>query len=159
KTEYRDREGNSYAQESLAASIPELPELVAMIKITAKPSGVAVPPRIRLALAEYDLEREGSRLGSGRKTFIVFTGSPQIGWDHHDTELSWEGGQIVYVMWLPRPTPLGDFRLDGARYDRAKAEWLAYWDKCLNKGAQIRIPEPMAANALKNTIIQNLILR
>ena len=159
QTEYRDRDGNVYTQESLAAVIPELPDVVAMVKLGVKPSGTGAAPKIRVALAEYDMERQGNRLVNGRKTFIVFNGSPHAGWDHNNIQLTWDGAQTVYAMWLPHPAQLGDFTIDAARYERAKADWRAYWDKRLNKGTRIRIPEPMAANALKNAIIQNLILR
>jgi hypothetical protein len=161
RNKYIDQNGNSYSQESFAARIPELADIVAMVKLSVKPSGRGTTPKIRIALSEYDLDRQDQRLVEGRKAVAIFNGSPDLAWDYNETELTWSGsvGQTIYFMWLPHPQMVDALRMDAARYERAKFDWRAYWDAHLKKGAQIEIPEPVAINALRQATIQNLVLR
>jgi hypothetical protein len=159
ETEYSDQEGNVYSQESFAAMIPELPDVVAMIKVAIKNTSRSATPKIALALSQYDLENHANRLTSGRKTFLVYSGTPQASWDRHQTRLTWNGPGPVYAVWLPNPAALGEWPIDADRYEHGKADWRAYWDARLTKGSRIDIPEKIASDALKNEIIQNLILR
>jgi hypothetical protein len=159
--EYTDKTGNTYTQESLPSVVPDLGGITALLKVRLKRSASGSAPKIRISISEYDLDIRGDRLLEGQKTVAVFTGSPQASWDYHNSGLVWDTSSAgtVYMAFLPTPRVVSSFRLDANAYGAAKESLRAYWDQRLAKGAQIHVPEAVVSNALKSTIISNLVLR
>lgn len=159
--EYTDSNGNLYTQESFAPIVHELGGIVAVLKLTVKRSASGSAPKVRVAVSEYDLDLRADRLLQGQKTVALFSGSPKAVWDQHTCDLTWDGSDVqeIYVAWLATPRVVENFRFGAEQYQATKASLEAYWDERLAKGANIQVPEGIVGNALRSTIISNLVLR
>jgi len=129
QTAYVDRRGTHYRQESFAA--PGEAGLASYVRISADTHGSAVGATIRLTPS-----------GARSVTYRV----------------AGNAGRTVYVRWLNRDAVDGLRSVDRSTYETARRAARDYWLVRLAEGAEIVVPERRVVDAMRNLLIQNLVL-
>ncbi|WP_168200568.1 LamG-like jellyroll fold domain-containing protein [Allokutzneria sp. NRRL B-24872] len=134
--------------------------LVSHVKLTVTPQkGKATKVALGLDTAGVnDVEAEDGRLTRDGKTYAAF--SPGGGWDSPRLTYRVAAGkqQSFYFVVANQPSDLGGVKADAAGFDAALAKVSAYWKKTLTEGAEVKVPETYANDALKNMVLQNLVM-
>lgn len=144
RTGYADTKGIRYTQTSFATRIPETRSLVSFVRVTGG-------GRVRFDVSVRGVHRVGNQLRVGRKTLLVFGPRARV----HGRVVTFPRGP-AYVAWISRPSSTKPFRLDAARYLRARRSVLAYWHTRLARGALLSVPDRVVMNAERNLLLQNL---
>lgn len=162
---YTDAQGVHYAEQTFAARIPQTTSLVAYTRLTARPSGDSgTETTLRVHVKDSptgDFALDGNTLTSGAETYLAFSGQPQL----QGTDLSWgldlsHGAQTVRLAMLITPTTMtapASVTTDRS-YQAARARVAAYWKDKLAQGTSVSVSEPYVMDALRNMLIQNLIM-
>jgi hypothetical protein len=153
-TRYTDAGGAHYRQESFATSVPETGALVSFVRLTVVTPGAV---RVRFAPSETGLREEGNRLLRGTNTDLFFSPGGRLSGSSLVYSFS-RGSHTIYVARLERPASSRPLALDGARYEQARDELVAYWRGRLAEGATFTVPDPRVNDAVRNLLIQNLVL-
>jgi hypothetical protein len=159
QTQYVDRHGVRYRQESFAVRIPETLSLVSFVKLTADARRSRVGPvRLRFTPSTEGLERSGWRLKRAGRTYLFF--SPGGTYGRPSVKYGVRRGEIrtVYVAWLHTPRSSDELTLDEDRYQEARDSVRQYWERRLAHGGRIVVPEQRVVDAERNLLIQNLAL-
>ncbi len=158
RTAYTDSGGVRYRQESFAAPLPGSGTLASFIRVTVDagaPAGAGVLVRFS---ASVPLTAAGDGLQRGGDTYLV----AGAGGSFHDSSVSYDvpagSTRTVYVAWLNNPAPTGPLVLDRDLYAGARASVVAYWKRRLTEGAEIVVPERRVMDAMRNLLVQNLVL-
>lgn len=159
RTRYVDRHGVRYSQESFAARIRETRSLVSFVKVTAdaRRSRVGLV-RIRFTASTQGLSRKDSRLVRAGRTYLFF--SEGAVWGRPSLKYGVRRGErvTVYLAWLHTPRSSEELFLDEDRYQAARESVQRFWERRLEQGGQILVPERRVMDAQRNLLIQNLAL-
>lgn len=162
---YRDAQATRFQEESFAARVKETSSLVSFVKITADPApGATQPDTFRVSVTSPGnpvLTVHGNELGSGSATQLAFSGNPSFtGNQLVYTIKPGSRGTVIYLAVLNNPTTLSHSRavVTPGRYIAARQDVARYWEQQLAQGAQVSVPDPHLMNAMKNLLIQNLVM-
>ena len=157
QTEYVDRHGVRYRQESFAARVEETKSLVSFVRLTADASGSRVPlVRLRFTPSSPGLARQGQRLLRDGRTHLFF--SPDGAWGAPSVKYGVARGETrtVYLAWLHTPRSSEEIVLDEERYQLARESLRKFWERRLDQGGLIVVPEKRVVDAERNLLIQNM---
>jgi hypothetical protein len=158
---YRDAAGIRYERESFVTELSPGGPAVSMLRFVIS-GPVGARTKLRLNLQRNGIEgavAEGGRVVLGGKTVVAYGGtatwsSPDL---TYDVRLS-RGRAEVYLVLPNEPDDIGDFRPDAGRYEAAKRRTSEYWASQVDSGATVRIPEKYAADAMRSTLLNNLVM-
>ena len=158
RTAYTDAGGVRYRQESFAAPLPESDVLASFIRVAVDARGIPGDGVLVRFSASVPLTAAGGRLQRDGDTYLV----AGVGGSFHDSSVSFEvpagSTRTVYVAWLNAPAPTGPLVLDRGVYASARASVVGYWKRRLTEGAEIVVPERGVMDAMRNLLVQNLVL-
>jgi hypothetical protein len=147
QTVYTDGTGAVIRQESFAGRVPGLGHLAAFVRFGVTP---AAEHGARLTLVFGQTPRQGLRC------------EPAPEWDGERASFrvpAGAGERLIHLLWSPGDNlPEGTVG-DAATYDAARDAWRAYWERTLAAGATFEVPEAVAMDALRNVLVQNLMMR
>lgn len=162
---YTDAQGVRYSEQVFAARISQTKSLVAYAKITAtsSPDG----PRTTVLRTHIkdpgtgDFQMAGNTVTSNGKTYLAFSGHPRFS----DADLTWDldlshGPRSVVTAMLITPTTVTapeSVTTEGA-YAAARELVGTYWNSKLRQGADIQVPEPYVMDAMRDMLIQQLVM-
>lgn len=160
---YVDADGTRWERESFAARVDATSALVSFVRFTAH-RGRRGPARTTLRLYFHvdrvdELTSDGTRLTLGGDSYLVSSARGSWGQPNFDIDLDLSSGHAtIHLAVLNTPAPAGSLRADAETYQRTKESVAAYWNKRVAGGAVIRVPEPYAMDAMRNTVLQNLVM-
>ncbi len=158
---YRDAAGVRYERESFATQLVAGGPVVSMLRFVVQPPrGASTKLRVNLRRAGI----EGAVAGDGKvrldgKTVAAYSGDAQ--WSAPDLSYDVDradGRTEIYLVIANEPSDLGDVRPSAALYREAKERTSAYWDTQLSGGATVQLPERYAEDAMRNTLLNNLVM-
>lgn len=160
QTEYVDRAGIRYRQESFTTRLDGVSPLVSFVKLTANRNGAsATAAKVRFRVAGAGaLTASGQQLLSGGSEIAAFSGRPRLlGQDLvHTLDLSDGDDHSVYFARPLAPVSSGAVAVDATAYATARAEQVSYWERKLAAGAGVSVPEPRVMDAMRASLVQNL---
>lgn len=160
---YVDADGTRWERESFAARVDATSALVSFVRFTVH-RGRRGPSRTTLRLYLHvdrvaELASDGTRLTLGGDSYLV--SGVRGAWAQPnfdvDVDLS-KGHAVVHLAVLNTPASAASLRADATTYQRTKESVAAYWTKAVAGGATIRVPEPYAMDAMRNLVLQNLVM-
>lgn len=162
---YRDAAGVTYTQESFASRAPETPSLLSYVKITATGTATARSATVRVNLNDPknpSLRLDGRKVADGDKVHLLTDGEPTLTGDDltYRLDLS-RGPRTITLAILNNPDRVrgnGASVLAPGKYAKAREAVASYWERKLAAGARVSIPEEYATHALRNLLIQNLVM-
>ena len=156
RTTYVDRHGARYTQESFAARIRATTSLVSFVKVTADARDARSSVRVRFTTSVRGMTRKNNRLRKNGRTYLLF--SEGATWGRPSLKYSVPRGETrtVYVAWLHSPRGVDEVVLDDVTYEKARASVELYWERRLQEGARIHVPEKRVQDAMRNLLVQNL---
>lgn len=162
---YTDAQGVRYGEQVFAARIPQTSSLVAYTRITA----TAAPGGPRSTVLRTHLEDpaapsfrlSGNAVTADGRTYLLASGGPTLS----GADLSWSldlshGTRSVVLAMLITPGTVSAPRsvtTEGA-YAAAREGVRAYWSRKLRAGAGVSVPEPYVMDAMRNMLIQQLVM-
>jgi len=156
ETGYADAAGARYRQESFAARIPQTRSLVSFVRVTvdarAARSGVAV----RLVPSTRGLRRDGDRLVARGATQLVFERGGRVAGGAVTYAVPRGTTRTVHAAWVNYPARVRPLALDAAAHDAARDAVARYWERRLDEGASLSLPEARVEHAYRNLLVQNL---
>jgi hypothetical protein len=159
---YVDAQGVRYTQESFATFLPGTQQLVSYVKITAR--GTHSAGRTTVRFQEYcgvngcGLTVSGNSLVLGAKAYLFFSPGATFDGTNLDYSLDLSHGEAtVYLVRVNEAAAAPAVNAGAAGHAAALASTARYWDGRLAQGAVIDVPEPLAVDAAKNILIQNLL--
>jgi hypothetical protein len=160
QTEYVDRRGVRYRQESFAVLLPETQSLVSFVRIAVDASATDRVTSVRFTPSRArgaSLTETGALMRDGK--VVLFTGEGAR-FNGKDVVYDVEPGTtaVVYAAWPLRPVRTKPFVLDEASYLRARDSVATFWTSRLGKGATFEVPEQRVQDAAQSLLIQNLTL-
>jgi hypothetical protein len=163
ETEYHDRAGVRYRQESFVAAIPgDQGDLASYVRITVRRQGESSRP-VRVRLIESGrtpLTRDGDRLvDEGGKLVLCF--SPGATYTDGDLvyELDVECEQVIHLVRLIDASAVADVpTADASGHDSARARSIDYWRQRLEDGILFHVPEARVMDAQRALLVQNLLM-
>jgi hypothetical protein len=159
ETQYVDRYGVRYRQESFATRIPQTRALVSFVRLSVDPRGSGLRKvRLRLTPSVRRLARAGNRLRQGGGARLLFSGGGRFDGSSLVYSLTGAVPRTVYVAWLNRPQRTSRLRLGWRTYLRARNSVVGYWTRRLAAGAELVVPEQRVYDAERNLLIQNMLL-
>ncbi|TWU22878.1 hypothetical protein Pla52o_24100 [Novipirellula galeiformis] len=159
-TEYRDRDGGRWEQESFATRIPETESLVSFVRLTRLAGTDNVrPSRLRVRTSLTDAVVAGDRLVSGDAPILVFQAgavfeAPYLSYTFSDPHRA----ETVYLVRLNEPAACQTLKVDAERFDAERQAVCRFWDEQLSRGAVFEVPEDRVMDAQRNLLIQNLFM-
>ena len=161
---YADAAGVHYSEETFAARVPETESLVSFVRLTARaPKHGAPNAQLRVHIRDPrspSLSLRGNTVVSGSNIYLAFSGRPTLSGD--DLAYRLEAGQeaTIYLVMVNNPAPVRNpsTLTTVGRYFGSRASVASYWDRKLSTGATIAVPEPYVQNAMRNVLVQNLIM-
>ncbi|MFG0261875.1 MAG: hypothetical protein ACF788_05750, partial [Novipirellula sp. JB048] len=159
-TEYRDREGRRWEQESFATRIPETDTLVSFVRLTRLASAENGPPsRLRIRTSLTNAVVVGDRLLSGEAPVLVFQPgaefeAPYLNYTFADHRRA----ETIYLVRLNEPAECQPLTVNAERFAAEREAVCRFWDAQLARGAVFEVPEPRVMNAKRNLLIQNLFM-
>lgn len=160
---YVDADGTKWERESFVARVDATSALVSFVRITVH-RGRRGPARTTLRLFVHvdqmsRLASDGTRLTLGDDTYLVSSARGQ--WNEPNLDIPVDlssGSGEVYLALLNSPAPAAGLRADRPTYQRAKEAVATYWRRALADGASVYVPEPYAMDAMRNLLLQNLVM-
>lgn len=158
RTTYTDAARVRYRQESFAAQTSETGSLVSFIRLDVDASkSLARTVQLRLSPSLGGLRRRGNSLVRRGSTFLAFSAGGVVRRSALTYRIRRGTKRTVYLAWINYPARRG-LAVDAARYERARRAVRAYWNKRLQEGTQIVVPERRVNDAYRNLLIQNHLL-
>lgn len=157
ETRYVDARGVRYVQESFATRIPATRSLVSFVRLTADGREADVgATTVRFTPSGPELDADGNRLRRGEDTYLVFGAGGAF--DGSSVAFGLPAGEprSVYLAWLNSPAPSNLLTLDEAAYEAAKRSLVRYWERRLDEGMAIAVPERRVRDAYRALLVQNL---
>ncbi|MGW3607074.1 LamG-like jellyroll fold domain-containing protein [Micromonospora sp. NPDC005161] len=158
---YRDAAGVRYERESFVTELTPGGPAVSMLRFVVDGPAKA-HPRLRLNLSRdkvADVVAEPGRLTLDGEAVVAFSGAAT--WSAPDLSFTPDlsrGKAELYLVVPNEPAELTTVRPSAALYDAAKSRTGDYWTTQLNAGAKVRIPEKYAADAMRSTLLNNLVM-
>ncbi len=157
ETQYADRDGVRYTQESFATHVPQTRSLVSFVKVTADARfSRAQVVRVRFTPSVAGLASDGSRLRRQGRTYLFYSDGGTYGRPSVKYAVPQGTVQTMYVAWLHHPSGSRPMVLDDAYYERSRDRVRAFWEQKLGNGGLIVVPEQRVFDAERNLLIQNL---
>lgn len=162
---YRDAQGTRYSEESFAARISQTSSLVSFVKITARPApGATRADTFRVSVKSPTnpvLTVHGNELRSGGATQLAFSGKPAFASNQLIYPIEpGSRGTTIYLVVLNNPSTLthSNAVVSPGQYVAARNQVAHYWENKLAQGAHVSVPDPHVMTAMKNLLIQNLVM-
>ncbi|MEV7629254.1 family 43 glycosylhydrolase [Actinoplanes sp. NPDC089786] len=157
---YTDAQGVRYDRESFTARDSQTNALVSHVKFDIQSSGTA--PTIRIRIVGPDLAGatlSGNRLVKNGRTFLAYSGTAT--WQ--DSYLTLRpplssGKAEVYLAILNENAAATSLQANSSTWTSAKNTISTYWQNVVNGGAKVEVPEKYAADAMRNLLMQNLVM-
>ena len=157
-TAYRDADGAQYRQESFATRIAETRSLVSFVQLSVDAGDTGAVTRLRFSLSEPGLTRSGDALVRRGDTYVAFSPGARVEGSTITYDVQPRSSRTVYVALSNSPAPASAIRLDAAAYETARAALRRTWERRLNEGAAIEVPEPIVNQAQRALLVQSLAL-
>ena len=157
ETQYADRDGVRYTQESFATHVPQTRSLVSFVKVTADARfSRAQVVRVRFTPSVPGLVSDGSRLRRKGRTYLFYGDGGTYGRPSVKYAVPQGTVRTMYVAWLHHPSGSRPMVLDDAYYERSRDRVRSFWEQKLGNGGLIVVPEKRVLDAERNLLIQNL---
>ncbi|MFC5650567.1 hypothetical protein ACFPYJ_15830 [Paenibacillus solisilvae] len=161
---YKDHQGITYHQESLATAIPGTDTIASYVEITAdhsmKKSGQSA---IRIQVCgNCDLHQEGNKLMDDQgQTYLYF--SPGATFSNSDLvyDLGLEKNGKTSVYFIRPVSPVANapaITADKKGQKQASENSSTYWNNRLSEGSLLKVPESKIMDAQRNLLIQDLLM-
>ncbi|MEU2612407.1 LamG-like jellyroll fold domain-containing protein [Micromonospora sp. NPDC007271] len=158
---YRDAAGVRYERESFVTAPTPGGPAVSMLRFVVNGPANA-HPRLRLNLSRdkvADVVAKPGLLTLGGKTVVAYSGAAT--WSAPDLTFTPDlsrGKAELYLVMPNEPAELAALRPSAELYGSAKSRTSNYWTAQLNAGAKVKIPEKYAADAMRSTLLNNLVM-
>jgi hypothetical protein len=154
---YTDAAGIKWERESFAGR--QNGKLVSWVKFTAY-GAKSTSLKVKLVGSGVaGATVSGQRLVGGGQTYLGWSGSASWAGDTLTMPVNaTAAGTSVYLLVPNNPADVGAPAIDGTAYGQAKSGITQYWEGLLAQGAKVEIPEQYAAEAMRNLLIQNLVM-
>lgn len=160
---YTDAQGVAYERESFTATLEPGGPLVNLIRFTADASGAdAVDGHLRVTVETAGVDgavaRDG-RVTVGDEVILAHSGDATWAspWLDVDLDLS-AGPASVYLIVANEPAALPGVQASQAVFEQTREQVSEYWRTLLASGSEIELPESYAADAMRNTLLNNLVM-
>ncbi|MBM7790010.1 LamG domain-containing protein [Tenggerimyces flavus] len=157
-TSYTDSQGVRWDREAFVTRLNG--QLVSHVRFTARGNAAK---QLRVGLVGSGVNTAtltGNRIASGATTYLAWSGAGAT-WSASTLTLPVQAtaaGTTVNLVLPNTPANLGAFAVTPAAYDAAKTAIASYWNGQLAGGATVEVPEPYAMDAMRNLLIQNLVM-
>ena len=156
ETRYRDAAGATYRQESFSATTPAIHGLVSFVALRVDARDARQPVAVRFTLSPPGRRGGQGRLASGGDLSLLFTPGGRLDGSSLLYEIPRGAERTVYVAFPNRPMPTGKLPALARLYRSARRTDVSYWQRRLDAGASIVVPEPEVVDAERALLIQNL---
>jgi hypothetical protein len=136
ETSYTDASGVEYQEESFVGRIAGAHSIVSFVRLT--------------------VDATSSRKGAVVR-FVTSTPSRLVVAKRGPVRVAAGEQTVIYAGWVHAPPLLHPIVIDERSYDRARAGVVAYWERRLDEGAQIAVPDPHAQDAERALLIDQLV--
>ncbi|WP_053203293.1 LamG-like jellyroll fold domain-containing protein [Jiangella muralis] len=161
---YTDAQGVAYERESFTATLEPGGPLVSMIRFTADASGAdgAADGHLRVSVDTAGVD--GAVAGDGQvsvdgKVILAYSGDATWASPSLDVDLDLSDGPAsVYLIVANEPADLPGAEASETVFEQTREQVSEYWRTLLESGAQIELPESYAADAMRNTLLTNLVM-
>ncbi|WP_163509927.1 LamG-like jellyroll fold domain-containing protein [Fodinicola acaciae] len=154
---YTDATGTRYDRESFSTRVGSTTgPLVSYLKYTIHPGSGS--SRLRVTVSNSDvgnITASNNTLSYNGRSYVKYSGSAS--WSSPNLTFS-PGATEIYVVVANNPADLSSVGVDAAGYAAARQQIVSYWQGVLAGGATIDIPETYAADAMRNLMLQNLVM-
>lgn len=160
---YADADGTRWERESFAARVNSTAALVSFVHLRAYRGGRS-PATARLRLFFHvdnvdHLSSDGTRLTLGANSYLVSSVPGTWNSPNFDIAVDVSAGAVdIYLALLNTPSSAAGLSADAGTYQRVKESTAIYWRAALTGGARVSAPEPYAMDAMRNLLLQNLVM-
>ncbi|MFC9688157.1 hypothetical protein ACFTSF_06420 [Kribbella sp. NPDC056951] len=154
---YTDDSGTKWDRESFVSRVNG--NLVSWVKFTAYGDATTTLKVRLVGDGVGGATVSGRQLVSSSGTHIAWSGTAT--WSGSELTLPVDAtpdGSSVYLMVPNAPSAIDSTTVDSTSYRQASTGVVDYWSKLLSAGAHVEIPEYYASDAMKNLLIQNLVM-
>jgi hypothetical protein len=137
--DYTDRRGLRLRRESLATRAPDTTQLESYLRIE-----VIEAPSPDVACLLTVQVRGNTGHGDGSVSYPI--------------ELNPQAGATVYLRCVNAPSEAPVREITAAEFGAARNASASYWRDVLSSGAQVNVPDQRVNNAMRNLIVQNMVL-
>ncbi|WP_163509520.1 LamG-like jellyroll fold domain-containing protein [Fodinicola acaciae] len=158
---YTDGTGTRFDRESYAIRVgSDTGPLVSFVKFTVHPGNSATTLRLNLNNPQIGgIGVSGNTLSANGQSYVKFSGSPS--WSSPNLSYGIDpsaGVQDIYLIVANTPANLSSVGADATGYANARQQVSSYWQNVLSGGATINVPEAYAQNAMRNLLLQDLVM-
>lgn len=154
---YTDATGTRYDRESFSTRVGSTTgPLVSYLKYTVHPGSGS--SQLRLSIDNADVSHitaSNDTLSYNGLSYVKHSGSAS--WSSPNLTFS-PGATEIYVVVANKPADLSSVSVDATGYANARQQIVSYWQGVLSGGSTIDIPETYAADAMRNLLLQNLVM-
>lgn len=166
---YTDTDRTRWERRSFAARVPATASLVSFVSFTAHrgragSAGFDGPGRTILRLYLHapgaaDLRFADGQLTDGTNAYLASSAPGTWSAPNLDIPLDLtDGSATVYLAVLNTPAPAPSLVAGRSAHDSAFGQVSGYWTGVVGAGARVDVPEPYAVDALRNLLVQNLVM-
>jgi hypothetical protein len=162
-SDYTDKEGILYHQESFATYIPETKSLVSFIRLAARPQSENQKHALfKIKFSDRGLSIKDNCLVKAGKTYICFPAGADA--DYEEPYLTFRMDMqksketVIHFIRVNQPAKCMNFLPSEKRFLEERRKVCQYWDKLLAEGARFEVPEKRVMDAMRSLLIQNLFM-
>jgi Concanavalin A-like lectin/glucanases superfamily len=162
--DYTDASGVSYERESFVGRLEPGGPLVSLLRFTASAQGHQAPAtaHLRVSVQAGGVDRATAAdhtVSVDGKTILAYSGDATWSAPALDYRLDLRRGPAsVYLVIANQASAMPAVQPDGGLFKRTRDEIGDYWRELLQSGARVDVPEPYVANAMRNMLINNLVM-
>jgi hypothetical protein len=147
QTRYTTAAGVRYVQECSGGFVPGISHPVALMRVALDRAGATMDSSpVRFRVNSLGADRVSVGKGGRREGDCVIFALT-------------DAAPAAHLIWSPGDALPTTLVADSEAYGQAKTRWVAYWDEILSRGMHFELPEPRVMKAIRNLLMQNLMLR
>lgn len=160
---YTDAQGVAYERESFVAALEPGGPLVSMIRFTADATDAdATDGNLRVSVDTAGVDGAEARDGQvviDDQVIMAYSGAATWTSPSLDIDLDLSTGPVsVYLIVANEPSAMPRAQASQAVFEQAREQVSEYWRTLLESGSEIDVPESYAADAMRNTLLNNLVM-
>lgn len=160
---YTDAAGVRYHRESFASRPSPDGPVVSLLHFTVDNPGALSPGQPVMLRINFqrpgspNLVLQGNRLTDGTRTYLAFTGDGTWNSPNLTIRLDPNSPDGIYLA-VPNQPAATLPPLTSGTYTSERAKVASYWRQVLSSGAHVQLPEKYVQDAMKNVLMQNLVM-
>lgn len=158
--QYTDASGVRYERESFVTRLETGGPLVSMLRFTV--SGSAPTAHLRVSVQTDGVERATDvdhQVTVDGKTILAYSGQARWTSPALDYDLDLRSGPAsVYLVIANQPSAMPAVQPSRSLYERSRDQVSEYWRQLLRSGTRVDLPEAYAVDAMRSTLLNNLVM-